>query len=35
VVGHVLDLGALIVVGEDHGVTLGGKLANAGLPGGE
>ena len=27
-VGHVLDLGHLVVVGEDHGVALGGERAN-------
>ncbi len=28
VVGHVLDLGHLVVVGEDHGVALAGQLAH-------
>ena len=28
VVGHVLDLGQLVVVGQDHGVALGGERAH-------
>ena len=32
-VGHVLDLGQLVVVGEDHGAALGGERAYLGLQG--
>ena len=35
VVGGVLDLGALVVVGEDHDVPLGGEAAELLLEGGE
>jgi hypothetical protein len=31
VVGHVLDLGALVAVGQDHGVVLPGQPADLGL----
>ena len=34
-VGHVLDLGQLVVVGEDHGAALGGQRAYLGLQGGD
>ena len=35
VVGHVLDLGQLVVVGEDHGAALGGERAYLVLQGGD
>ena len=35
VVGHLLDLGHLVVVGEDHGVALGGERAHLVLQGGD
>ena len=34
-VGHVLDLGQLVVVREDHGAALGGERAYLGLQGGD
>ena len=35
VVGHVLDLGQLVVVGQDHGAALAGERADLGLHGGD